>query len=233
MLFDKDGTLCRSDSYLSALAQARAHFCVELCGDPSLEAPLLAAYGLGLDGELNPAGATAVANRYENLISTATLLAAAGFSWSQARQWAAAALEAADQTLAADKARLTPPTPGLIAMLEQLEAAGVTLAIISGDLEPSLEAFLHYYGLRKHFRALHGSNRVPAKPDPAAVFNLCAELRIAPARCGLIGDAADDLAMASAAGLGWSLAYSGGWRSPPQLQGSLGQLQHWDQLLAG
>ena len=45
MLFDKDGTLCRSDGFLSALAQARALCCAELTGEPSITEPLLMAYG--------------------------------------------------------------------------------------------------------------------------------------------------------------------------------------------
>ena len=46
MLFDKDGTLCLSGSYLTALAIARADFCRRLSGINNLQAPLLAAYGI-------------------------------------------------------------------------------------------------------------------------------------------------------------------------------------------
>ena len=68
MLFDKDGTLCRSDGFLSALAQARALCCAELSGEPSITEPLLMAYGLR-NGQLDPSGSTAVASRHDNLIS--------------------------------------------------------------------------------------------------------------------------------------------------------------------
>ncbi|MFS6819449.1 hypothetical protein AAF134_09880 [Synechococcus lacustris Tous-12m] len=39
VLFDKDGTLCLSGSYLTALAIARADFCKRLSGINNLQAP--------------------------------------------------------------------------------------------------------------------------------------------------------------------------------------------------
>ena len=229
MLFDKDGTLCRSDGYLCALAQARAQFCVELCGEHSLMDPLLRAYGM-VNGSLDPTGATAVASRHDNLISTATVLAAAGHSWAEARRWAGEAMAQADQLLAADKAARTPPTAGLEQLLERLAKQGIKLAVLSSDTGPSLEAFLQVHGLRQWFSVVHGSDREPRKPDPAAVLELCAALQVSPQRCGLIGDADDDLTMAQAAGMGWSLAYTAGWQRPLNLQGSHGSLASWAEM---
>ncbi|MEN9878961.1 MAG: hypothetical protein RLZZ158_2000 [Cyanobacteriota bacterium] len=229
VLFDKDGTLCRSDSYLFALAQARASYCAQLAADASLEALLLRAYGVTATG-LRCDGATAVASRHDNLISTATVLAAAGHSWGQARHWASEALQQADRQWADRKPQLTPPTPGLYSLLERLQAADLQLAIISSDLGDNLEAFLAEYQLRHYFQAVHGADRPLAKPNPAAAQALCQELGLAPAQCGIIGDAQDDLTMAAAAGLGWSLAYTGGWDPAPVLTGSHGHIQHWDQL---
>jgi len=228
VLFDKDGTLSRSDGFLSALAQARALCCAELSADPSITTPLLRAYGLR-NGQLDPCGSTAVASRHDNLISTATVLAAAGHSWGQARQWAQTALDQADAQLAGSKAQRTPPLPGLRPALEQWHSQGLKLAVISSDLGPSLEAFLQTHGLRHLFCAVHGAERSPRKPDPAAALALCHELGVAPQRCGLIGDAADDLAMAAAAGLGWSLAFTGGWSVPLELEGSHGSLATWTE----
>ena len=143
MLFDKDGTLCRSDGFLSALAQARALCCAELTAIQASANPCCRAYGLR-NGQLDPSGSTAVASRHDNLISTATVLAAAGHSWGQARQWAQAALDQADAQLAGSKAQRTPPLPGLKPVLERWHRQGLKLAVISSDLGPSLEAFLHY-----------------------------------------------------------------------------------------
>tara|TARA_B100002019_G_scaffold234099_1_gene208256 strand:+ start:422 stop:1120 length:699 start_codon:yes stop_codon:yes gene_type:complete len=228
VLFDKDGTLCRSDGFLSALAQARALCCAELTGEPSITEPLLMAYGLR-NGQLDPSGSTAVASRHDNLISTATVLAAAGHSWGQARQWAQAALDQADAQLAGSKAQRTPPLAGLTPVLERWHQQGLKLAVISSDLGPSLEAFLRAHGLRHLFCAVHGAERSPRKPDPAAALALCQELGVEPQRCGLIGDAADDLAMAKGAGLAWSLAFTGGWSEPLTLAGSHGSFANWAQ----
>jgi phosphoglycolate phosphatase len=229
VLFDKDGTLCRSDGYLCALAQARAQSCVELCGDPELLTPLLQAQGIR-GGSLDPAGAMAVASRHENLISCATVLAAAGHSWGQARRWARAAMDHADEQLAAFKAERTPPTAGLPRLLERLSSRGIKLAVLSSDTGPSLEAFLKAHELRHWFSAVHGCDREPRKPDPAAVLALCDTLQVRPERCGLIGDADDDLAMAKTAGLAWSLAYTSGWQRLLPLEGSHGSLASWDEM---
>ena len=93
------------------------------------------AYGLR-NGQLDPSGSTAVASRHDNLISTATVLAAAGHSWGQARQWAQAALDQADAQLAGSKAQRTPPLAGLTPVLERWHQQGLKLAVTSSDLGP-------------------------------------------------------------------------------------------------
>lgn len=229
VLFDKDGTLCCSEKYLEALANARASFCVGISAKPELLPQLLAAYGLSKNG-IHPAGASAVASRHSNLISTATVLAMNGVDWCDAQEWAEIAFSRADSALADRKAQLTPTLPGLVAMLQRLQQKGITLAVLSSDLGPSLETFLQHYQLSQFFRAVYGAERNPAKPSPAAALTLCNELGFEPQHCGMVGDAQADLNMAAAAGLGWNLAYNGGWKQPLQLSGSHGYLEHWDQL---
>jgi phosphoglycolate phosphatase len=230
VLFDKDGTLCYSDFYLTSLAKARAAFCVAISHKPHLSTPLLAAYGLS-NGTIKPEGATAVASRPNNLISTATVLAIDGLAWCEALSLAEAAFNQADGAMAERKAQLTKPTIGLIPMLQRLQAKGMSMAILSSDTEPSLKSFLEYHQLAHFFKAVHGAEREPAKPAPAAVLNLCKELGVTPNQCGLVGDAQADLNMAAAAGISWNLAYISGWELPLQLSGSHGYVQHWDQLV--
>ena len=79
---------------------------------------------------------------------------------------------------------------------------------------------------------MRGSDAPPHKPDPQAALLLCRQLGCRPETTGLVGDAADDLQVASEAGLAWSLAYTGGWRPEPVLTGSHGHLNDWSLLVA-
>ena len=231
VLFDKDGTLSHSEPMLLRLSRLRLEHCLSLShGGAELRDLLVRAYGLDRDG-VHPGGITAVGARDHNLIATATALAQVGHSWPDGFAIAEEAFETAERLLAADPETPTPqPLPGTVAMLNRLSGAGLICAVISNDHRHGIQQFLATHALAHHFTGLWSAEHHPRKPAPAAVQGLCDQLGVAPGRCALIGDAASDLRMATAAGVPIALGYRAGWRRPPQLDpGSLG-LEHWDEL---
>lgn len=242
VLFDKDGTLSISEPQLLTLAQARVFLCleqVELALDAAarleLQPLLERAYGLRAEA-ICPAGITAVASRDHNLIATATALVQVGMGWPEALALSEGVFAEADQAdarLSAEHATSTSATTdGLVAWLEQLQAAGVACAVISNDDMAGIEHFLDSHGLASYFSALWSAEHRPRKPDPAAVHGLCAELGVPASRCALIGDANSDLQMAVAAGIPHqrALGYTAAWSSPPPLAQPHPQVHHWSEL---
>ncbi|MFN9547769.1 MAG: HAD family hydrolase [Cyanobacteriota bacterium] len=234
VLFDKDGTMSRSEPHLLALAATRLRCCLHLSGPTRAEelAELLArAYGLHPEAEsLDPAGITAVAARDHNLISTAVALTLVGHGWPESMALAEESFRLADLE--------TPPGPqgaqatdGLVNLLCQLRRSGVLCAVISNDDLPGIEGFLRKHGLADDIAAIWSAERLPRKPDPQAVHQLCATLGVAPSSCALIGDANSDLRMARAAGVAVVIGYRGGWRRPVALEKDYPWLDHWRELL--
>ena len=245
LLFDKDGTMARSEGFLLGQAQARIAAClrhVEAARQPRLRALLLAAYGLvdpgGSSGwQLDPGGAAAVASAAENRVSTATCLAQVGLAWSDA--WAAACSAHHEarasrtrnaQDPARDRARFTPPLPGVAELLRRAARHNVPCGVVSGDSRDGIRAFLDHWDLLPMVAAWRGADQAPPKPAPEAALALCSAMGVAPQHCALFGDSGHDLAMARAAGIGAVVGYVGGWSTAPGLQGFDARLAHWDHL---
>ena len=238
VLFDKDGTLSISEPQLITLAEARVFLCLEQIQAelrPELQRLLERAYGLR-SGAICPAGITAVASRDHNLIATATALVQVGLGWPEALALSEQVFAAADRAdarrAAAAGAVTSRTTEGLLAWLQQLQAAGVVCAVISNDDKAGIEHFLTSHGLEPYFAAAWSAEHRPRKPDPAAVHGLCEQLGLRAERCALIGDANSDLRMAVAAGIPHQLAlgYTAAWSSPPPLAEPHPLVHHWDEL---
>ena len=238
VLFDKDGTLSHSEPLLLALSRARIERCSALLAAhsaghagrvPELEALLRRAYGIA-EAAVDPGGITAVAARDHNLIATATSLTQVGLSWPDALLIAEDCFAATDALHGQGAEQPPRPTDGLADLLGRLHAAGVRCAVISNDHEEGIHAFLSRSGLSSCFEAVWSADHRPRKPDPAAVHGLCSLLGVSPGRCALIGDAASDLRMASAAGVPLALGYRAGWRQPPALDPGTLIVEHWQEL---
>jgi phosphoglycolate phosphatase len=234
VLFDKDGTMSRSEPHLLALASTRLRHCVRLHGPRGggeLSALLARAYGLHPEEvSLNPAGITAVAARDHNLIGTAVALTQVGHGWPEALALAEEAFRLADLDTPSGP-RGAQTTEGLVDLLRALRHTGVLCAVISNDDLPGIQAFLGEHGLSETFAAIWSAERLPRKPDPQAVHALCATLGIAPSRCALIGDANSDLRMARAAGMALAIGYRGGWQQDVALEEGYPCVDHWRELL--
>jgi phosphoglycolate phosphatase len=239
VLFDKDGTMSRSEPELVALAETRVLLCLQrvegqLRGE--LRELLQRAYGLQ-QGTIHPAGTTAVASREHNLISTATARVQMGLGWPEALALSEAVFAEADATdarrSAGNAAQATSaPTEGLPALLEELRRAGLICAVISNDDNAGIQHFLDSHNLGAYFSGIWSAEHRPRKPDPAAVHGLCGALGVDPVECALIGDANSDLRMAVAAGIrqGLALGYMAGWSQPPPLMEPHPRIHHWGEL---
>lgn len=237
VLFDKDGTMSHSEPMLAELATARMEHCLERARAngltpealPQLFDLLQRGYGVGPSG-LRPQGSLAVASRFHNLIITATALAQMGFGWPEALAMGEETFNHTDG-LHGQGSRFQPqPTAGLEAMLTRLQLAGVRCAVISNDHRQGILDFLANHDLSDRIEMIWSADDRPCKPDPAAVFSLCAAMGVDPCRCALIGDANSDLRMAQAAGVGVVLGYRSGWCQPPPLDQSFPLIDHWDEL---
>lgn len=233
VLFDKDGTMSRSEPHLLALASTRLRHCLRLSGTTGGEelAELLArAYGFHPQADsLDPAGITAVAARDHNLISTAVALTQVGHGWPDALALAEETFRLADLDSPAGPP-MAQATDGLVDLLLTLRGEGVLCAVISNDDLPGIQGFLGQHGLADAIAAIWSAEQRPRKPDPRAVHQLCGTLGVDPARCALIGDANSDLRMARAAGVAVVMGYRGGWRRPVALEGQYPCLDHWRDL---
>lgn len=225
ILFDKDGTLARSEDFLRILAHRRARLLDAQV--PGVQEPLLLAFGLEEQG-LNPAGLMAVGSRQENQIAAAAYVAETGRDWFEALALVEGAFAEADHSLR-DKAEETPLFEPARSTLGQIAAHGVSLGLISGDTTANLEAFLATYGLRDAFRLVWGADRSPAKPDPACFQAACAQLGVLPQETLMVGDATGDMAMARAAGAAGCIGVTWGWSRPVRIQQADVILSHWDQ----
>jgi phosphoglycolate phosphatase len=233
VLFDKDGTMSRSEPHLFELATARIEHCLRLV-EPNARAELSQllsrAYGVRhQDGCLDPAGITAVAARDHNLISTAVALTQMGMGWPESLALAEETFRRADidSPPAAPAAAMTD---GLGEVLGALRRFGVLCAVISNDGQEGIQTFLSHHSLSEQISEIWSADHQPRKPDPQAVHQLCDNLGIPPSRCALIGDANSDLHMARSAGVALVMGYTGGWRQPVSLAKTYPHLHDWRDL---
>jgi phosphoglycolate phosphatase len=92
------------------------------------------------------------------------------------------------------------PFDGIPALLQELEDAGVMLAIATGKSRAGLDRALTRTGWGRHFMATRTGDEGAPKPDPWMLADLCSVLSTPPERVVMIGDTTHDLGMARAAG---------------------------------
>ncbi|MFM9046642.1 MAG: HAD family hydrolase [Cyanobium sp.] len=239
VLFDKDGTMSRSEPKLLALATSRLRHSLSLVEGRMhlpLEELLLRVYGLHGEGHngqggqsLDPAGITAVAARDHNLISTAVAFTLVGHGWPESLNLAHQAFALADRDHP-PVAQTADTTEGLNDFLRALERWSVHCAVISNDDHSGIQHFLDSHGLSPQISAIWSADDQPRKPDPRAIQQLCARMGVSPGHCALIGDANSDLGMARAAGLPVMLGYRGGWQRLVELEAVYPLFDHWREL---
>jgi len=107
--------------------------------------------------------------------------------------------------------------PGLAEALDRLVAAGHLLAVLTNKPHDLAMPICAQLLARWPFAAIVGARPgEPLKPDPAAALALAVRIRIAPAHCVMVGDAATDIATARAAGMR-AVAVAWGYRPRDEL----------------
>ena len=95
-----------------------------------------------------------------------------------------------------------PAMPGLLELIDALEARGVKRAVASSGLRRYVHAVLHLIGLAGRFDAVvTGDDVANGKPAPDVFLRAAGRLGVPPAACLALEDAPNGIAAAKAAGM--------------------------------
>ncbi|HKV96282.1 MAG TPA: phosphoglycolate phosphatase [Gammaproteobacteria bacterium] len=135
--------------------------------------------------------------------------------------------------------------PGVRAVLDELHTSGLHLACVTNKSGEFTAPLLQALDLQRYFGAVvSGDTLAVRKPDPAPLLHAARTLGVAPAAACMVGDSANDVRAARAAGF-LPLAVSYGYGNaaevaamvPATIFGSLAELPCWlaaqDGALAG
>jgi HAD superfamily hydrolase (TIGR01549 family) len=114
----------------------------------------------------------------------------------------------------------TRPFPGIVALLDDLYAHGVKLAVVSNKVQEGTERLIHEFFPDIVFVAIFG-NRVgyPMKPAPEIVASVLAKAGCAPSDAVMVGDSNTDMQTAANGSID-GIAVSWGNRTREQLAGN-------------
>lgn len=214
VIFDKDGTLADSQSYLRSLGMRRSRRIDAKI--PGVGEPLLMAFGISED-RINPAGLMAVGSRRDNEIATAAYIAETGRDWVEALEITQAAFAEADRDMQ-PKAPQTPLFPGSVELLRSLRSANLKIAILSADTTVNVQEFVQHYGL--DVDAAIGTDDNLGKPNPLFLHRAGEAIDVAPPQMLVVGDSIADIQLARSAGAAGAIGVTWGWTAPQQLNGA-------------
>lgn len=196
IIFDKDGTLADSQTFLRELGYRRARMIDAQI--PGIGEPLLMAFGI-LNDQLDPTGLMAVGSRQENEIAAAAYIAETGRSWFESLKIARNAFMEAEKHLQ-DRAETSPLFTGSLEVIKFLAEAGLKLGILSADTTANVEAFVRKHQLGDYIQLMMGVDQGLLKPNPLLFEKACQELGVSPNVTLMIGDSQGDITMAQQAG---------------------------------
>ena len=190
ILFDKNGTLEDSESYLRTLGQKAARMIDAQI--PGIGEPLLMAFGIN-GNFLDPTGLISVASRRETEVAAAAYIAETGRGWFESLKIARQALEEAEQYVGKTP---SPLFVGSLEILKSLSAAGLKLGILSAATTQEVKKFVNIHQLSDYLQLEKGVDDGPSKPDPTLFLEACQALGVSPAATLMVGDSIGDMQMA-------------------------------------
>jgi len=128
--------------------------------------------------------------------------------------------------------RHTVPYPGALAMLDDLAARGVTIAVATNKREALARQVFDELGLSPRFATLIGGDTLGldrAKPRPDMLIEMVR--RTSATRAAFVGDTTYDTGAARAAGLPVVAVSFGYCDAPPHELGADAVIDHFDQLI--
>lgn len=137
------------------------------------------------------------------------------------------------QRLRAESALLEEPLyPGVVEILDELDARGWLLGVATGKSDRGLNLCLTHHGIADRFVTLQTADRHPSKPHPAMLEAAMAEAGASPATTLMIGDTRFDMAMGVAAGAR-AIGVDWGYHEPDELHaaGAVAVISRFDVLL--
>ncbi len=94
------------------------------------------------------------------------------------------------------------PYPGIMEMLQQLQAAGLKLGVLSNKPHSFTQLCVNRFFPEDTFDFVFGHREiVPKKPDPAGALEIAALMEIPPAHILYVGDTATDMQTGNKAGM--------------------------------
>ncbi|MBR4846249.1 MAG: HAD family hydrolase [Bacteroidaceae bacterium] len=114
-------------------------------------------------------------------------------------------------------ADLSTPYPGIVALLEQIQEAGIQLAVASNKYQRATEKLIRHYFPRIRFATIFGQREgVPVKPHPQVVEDILAIVPTKKEEVIYIGDSGVDMQTALNAGV-QSIGVTWGFRPKEEL----------------
>ncbi|MEH2347893.1 MAG: HAD family hydrolase [Nostoc sp.] len=190
ILFDKNGTLEDSETYLRSLAQKATRLIDAQI--PGTGEPLLMAFGIN-GNLLDPAGLISVASRRETEVAAAAYIAETGKGWFESLKIARQALDEAEKYI---EQTPSPLFVGSLELLEYLWKAGLKLGILSAATTDEVNKFVAHHQLSDYIQLEMGVDEGPSKPDPVLFLQACQALGVEPGATLMVGDAVGDMQMA-------------------------------------
>jgi phosphoglycolate phosphatase len=127
---------------------------------------------------------------------------------------------------------LTRPYPGVRETLDRLKADGLVLAVCSNKPEGPTREVLRDLDLDGYFAAVVGGDTIPGvrKPDPRMLQAVLDAVRVPPNAAAMVGDNANDVAVARALGVPVILRADGYTRVPAAELGADAIIDHFAEL---
>ena len=133
----------------------------------------------------------------------------------------------------AHNADLSAPYPGIVALLEELQAKGLMLAVASNKYqEATVKLVKHYFPMIDFVEILGQREGINVKPDPTIVFDILKKADVSKEETLYVGDSGVDMQTAINAGVD-AVGVTWGFRSRTELEGfhPMGLIDKAEELL--